>query len=176
MRLLTFGHGTLGEDALSALIRAAGIERVVDVRTTPKSRRHPWVWREAMQAWMPGRTGAAYEWAADLGGRRRPAPDSPNVALRHPNFRGYADYMRTSTFLNAFDALCNSLDDARTAIMCSETLWWRCHRRLISDAAVVLRGVDVLHLDARGKLRPHVLTAGVRQDGSLLRYDILEAA
>lgn len=176
MRLLTFGHGTLDEEELAALIRQSGVERVVDVRTTPKSRRHPWVWREAMQAWAPRRAGAAYEWAADLGGRRRPLRDSVNVALRHPNFRGYADYMRTEPFLRAFDALCSSLDDAVTAIMCSETLWWRCHRRLISDAAVVLRGVDVLHLDARGNLREHVLTSGVRQDGGLLCYDMMEAA
>ena len=176
MRLLTFGHGTLDEDALAALIRDAGIERVVDVRTTPKSRRHPWVWREKMEAWVPQRAHASYEWAAALGGRRRPATDSVNVALRHPNFRGYADYMRTSAFQDPFAALCASLNEASTAIMCSETLWWRCHRRLISDAAVVLRGIDVRHLDGRGHLRPHVLTGGVRQDGALLRYDMVEAA
>lgn len=176
MRLLTFGHGTLDEDALTSLIRRAGVQRVVDVRTTPKSRRHPWVWREALETWVPQRTGAAYEWASALGGRRRPAPDSLNTALRHPNFRGYADYMRTHPFLEAFAGLCDSLDDAVTAIMCSETLWWRCHRRLLSDAAVVLRDVEVLHLDARGNLRAHVLTPGVRQDGGLLRYDVMEAA
>lgn len=177
MRLLTFGHGTHSQEELAALIRGANLARVIDVRTTPKSRRHSWVWREEMELWVPRETGAAYAWNADLGGRRRPARQSLNVALRHQAFRGYADYMETPPFRDALHILVQSLDDEKpTAIMCSETLWWRCHRRLIADAVTLLHGIIVEHLDARGKLKPHVPTTGVRVEGDHLRYDVHVAA
>lgn len=177
MRLLTFGHGTQSQEELAALIRGANLARIIDVRTTPKSRRHPWVWREEMELWVPRETGAAYEWNADLGGRRRPSAQSHNIALRHPAFRSYADYMETPAFRDALHALVQSLDDKNAAaIMCSETLWWRCHRRLIADAVTLLHGITVEHLEARGKLKPHVPTAGVRVEGDHLRYDVDVAA
>lgn len=169
--LLTFGHGTASRDDLAALIAGAGIERVVDVRTVPKSRLHPHVWAERMAEWVPSEAGAAYEWRRDLGGFRKARPDSPNTALRNTSFRGYADYMETEPFRAALLALVGELDGARVAIMCSETLWWRCHRRLVSDAATLLYGVNVRHLLPSGKTQPHVLTQGVRRDGDILRYD-----
>ena len=172
-RLLTLGHGTAGEEDLARLIRGAGIERIVDVRKIPKSRRHPHVWREAMERWVPERTASAYRWEPALGGFRSIDRTSHNVALRNPSFRSYADYMETDTFARALDDVVADARNAHVAIVCSETLWWRCHRRLIADAATLLRGVSVEHLMHDGTVRPHVPTAGVRTtaDGTL-RYDV----
>jgi uncharacterized protein (DUF488 family) len=170
-RLLTFGHGTATADELVALLEGAGAERLVDVRTAPGSRRHPHVRREAMAGWLGG-AGIAYRWEPELGGFRRPDPGSVNTALRHPAFRGYADYMRTPPFWVALDRLLAEAATGSTMAMCSESLWWRCHRRLLADAAVLVRGAEVLHLDHRGRLEPHRPTEGVRRDGDLLAYDV----
>ena len=163
--LLTLGHGTAAVEELLALLEQAGARRLVDVRTAPGSRRHPHVRREAMAGWLAD-AGFAYRWEPELGGFRRPDPASVNTALRHPAFRGYADYMREPRFLLAEAAA------EPTVAMCSETLWWRCHRRLLADAAVLVRGAEVLHLDHRGRLEPHRPTDGVRRDGDLLAYDL----
>ena len=173
-QLLTLGHGTATEEELARLIRGAAIESLVDVRTVPKSRRHPQFWREAMERWVPERSGSAYRWEPALGGFRKSNRNSPNVALRHPSFRSYADYMETDTFALALHELLAQALASQVAIMCSETVWWRCHRRLISDAALLLHGVRVMHLMHDGKLRPHIPTAGVRTTAEgRLRYDVL---
>ena len=171
--LLTLGHGTATADELAAIIRNAAIESIVDVRSIPKSRRHPQFGREEMMRWIPASAGSAYRWEPALGGFRKASPTSPNVALRHPSFRAYADYMETAEFSGALRSLLAPAT-SRIAIMCSETLWWRCHRRLIADAAVLLHKVEVWHLMHDGALRPHIPTAGVRvtQTGQL-RYDVL---
>jgi len=173
-RLLTLGHGTAGEEELARLIRGAAIESLVDVRTVPKSRRHPQFWREEMERWVPERSGRAYRWEPALGGFRKVNPNSHNVALRHPSFRSYADYMETDAFVHALNDLLVQATRTQVAILCSETVWWRCHRRLISDAVLLLHGVPVQHLMHDGKLRPHIPTAGVRTtvEGKL-RYDVL---
>jgi uncharacterized protein (DUF488 family) len=124
-----------------------------------------------MAEWVPAQADAEYLWEADLGGFRRPIPTSHHTALRNPAFRGYADYMETERFLGALGRLVELLPTRVTAIMCSETLWWRCHRRLISDAAVLLHGIDVFHLTAKGRPAAHVLTDGVRRVDGILRYD-----
>ena len=170
-RLLTLGHGTATAEEVVALLDAAGVERLVDVRTAPGSRRHPQFRRETMAGWL-AEAGVAYRWEPELGGFRKPAPDSVNHVLGHPAFRGYADYMRTPPFWTALDRLLAEAATAPTAAMCSETLWWRCHRRLLSDAAVLVRGAEVLHLDHRGGQEPHRPTEGVRRDGDLLAYDL----
>jgi uncharacterized protein (DUF488 family) len=175
VELLTFGHGTAGADELASLVRGAAIERVVDVRTVPKSRLHAHVWSDRMAEWLPAQAGAAYEWVKDLGGFRKARPDSPNTALRNDSFRGYADYMETPPFRIALGRLIAELRDRRTAVMCSETLWWRCHRRLIADACVLLHGLTVRHLGHDGRLSPHVPTDGVRVEGDHLRYDVVTA-
>ena len=169
MTLFTIGHGTVDEATLVRRLSAAGVRHVVDVRRFPGSRRWPWFGAGAMAVWLP-QDGIGYEPALALGGRRTPRPDSPNVALRERGFRGYADYMETAEFRQAFDGLLVRANELPTAIMCSETLWWRCHRRLIADAAVLLAGEDVVHLvgDARAAHKP---TAGVRVDGDRLVYD-----
>jgi uncharacterized protein (DUF488 family) len=169
--LVTVGHGTLPAAGFAAVAAGAEVGRVVDVRSYPGSRRHPHFGRDAMSSWLPA-AGVAYDWAPDLGGRRRPLPASPHVALRHEAFRAYADHMGTPAFL---DALRGLLGDAaagpRTAVMCAESVWWRCHRRLLADAAALLDGADVLHLFHDGRLAPHRPTDGVRVDGDRLVYD-----
>jgi uncharacterized protein (DUF488 family) len=170
-RLLTLGHGTATAEEVVALLAGAGLERLVDVRTAPGSRRHPQFRRETMAGWL-AEAGVAYRWEPELGGFRKPGPDSVNHVLRHPAFRGYADYMRTPPFWAALDRLLAEAAAAPTAAMCSETLWWRCHRRLLSDAAVLVGGAEVRHLDHRGGQEPHRPTEGVRRDGDLLAYDL----
>ncbi len=160
-RLLTVGHGTLSSDQFASLVASAGIHLVVDVRSAPGSRRHPHFGRVAMERWMPA-AGVDYRWEPDLGGHRRPMEGSANTALRHPAFRGYADHMATAAFAGGLRRL---LDDALarpTAAMCAETLWWRCHRRLVADAAVLLFGAEVRHLGHDGRLSAHQLTEGAR--------------
>lgn len=171
-RIYTFGHGTAAADEIAALLRGAGIRSVVDVRSVPKSRAHPHVWAERMAQWVPDLSGATYEWRPELGGFRKTRPDSPNVALRHPSFRGYADYMQTPAFLEALQHLTAHAASQPTAILCSETLWWRCHRRLIADALVLLHGIDVQHIMHAGSLQPHRPTQGVRRlPSGVLQYD-----
>ena len=127
-----------------------------------------------MERWVPQLSGSVYSWQPALGGFRKRNPESSNVALRHPAFRAYADYMESGEFALALDDLLAVATDARTAIMCSETVWWRCHRRLISDAAMLLHDVDVRHLMHDRKLHPHVPTLGVRVAATgKLRYDVL---
>ena len=164
LRLLTVGHSTMSREEFAALLTGAGVDLVVDVRSAPGSRRHPQFGRVELEAWLPA-AGVGYRWEPDLGGFRRSSANSPNVALRHPSFRGYADYMATDRFTQALALV---LDDASyqvVTVMCAETLWWRCHRRLIADAAVLLFGVEVRHLGHDGRRSAHRLTEGVRGDG-----------
>lgn len=169
-RLLTVGHGTLAAEELSGLLVGVGVERLVDVRTAPGSRRHPHVSKAQMSEWAPA-AGIDYRWEPDLGGWRKALPDSPNTVLRHSGFRGYADHMATAAFATALDRLLADAADAVTAAMCSETLWWRCHRRLLADAAVLTRGAEVVHLGHDGRLTPHRVTEGARVDGGIVVYD-----
>ncbi len=164
------GHGTLSEERLGGLLSAAGVDLLVDVRRAPGSRRHPHFARAALEQWLPARD-IRYLWEPGLGGWRRAGADSPNRALRNDSFRGYADYMRTGTFWEALDAVLAGAALERSAVMCSESVYWRCHRRLISDAVVLARRGTVLHIGHDGRLTPHRLTDGVRADEGLLVYD-----
>ena len=168
--LYTLGHGTLDAEAFAAVLHEAGIAAVVDVRTVPKSRHNPQFVRETMAGWLR-QAGVAYDWKPELGGFRRPFRDSRNRALRHSSFRGYADYMSTEPFTSARDALLARAARERLAIVCSESLWWRCHRRLIADSAVLICGWNVEHLMHDGKPQPHRPTDGVRREGDELVYD-----
>ncbi|MFG3547375.1 DUF488 family protein [Streptomyces sp. NPDC047725] len=174
--LVTFGHGTAGRTALTELLRGAGVTSVVDVRTAPGSRRDPDLLRERLATWLP-EEGLAYRWEPDLGGFRTPAPDSPDVVWRNTSFRGYAGHTRTPQFVAAMDELLEQAARARTAVMCGEAVWWRCHRRLIADFAVLARDTPVGHLMHDGRLTPHSPTPGarLRADG-LLVYDDEDAA
>ena len=171
MPLITFGHGTASAERIVELLRSAGVTMLVDVRTAPGSRRNPHVARAELERWLPA-NGISYRWEKQLGGFRRPVPDSPDVAWQEPAFRGYAGHMRQPDFLNAMDELLAPAGAGQQAVMCSESLWWRCHRRLIADFAKIARGVPVRHLMHDGKLAPHRRSPGVRlrADG-LLVYD-----
>ncbi len=170
-RLLTVGHGTATAAQLTGLLVSAGVHLVVDVRSAPGSRRNPQFSRGEMESWLPA-AGIGYRWERRLGGFRRPAADSPNVALSHPSFRGYADYMGTEPFRDGLATVLGEASGQVTVIMCAETRWWRCHRRLVADAAVLLCGARVLHLDHDGRLSEHRLTGSVRLAGpSTLVYD-----
>lgn len=174
-RLLTVGHGTMSSDELAELLTGAGVELVVDVRSAPGSRRHPQFARVELESWLPA-AGLGYRWEQDLGGFRRSSPDSPNMALRHPSFRGYADYMATDYFRGALTHLLDEASHQHVAVMCAETLWWRCHRRLIADATTMLFDTETLHLGHDGRLKEHRLTEGVRLDGNgSLVYDAGQA-
>jgi uncharacterized protein (DUF488 family) len=167
---LTVGHGTLAAGDLVGLLAGAGVRRLVDVRAAPGSRRHPHFGRVEMSEWVPA-AGVAYRWEPDLGGWRKPTPDSANVVLRHPAFRGYADHMATPAFAAALDRLLEEAATGPTAAMCSESLWWRCHRRLLADAAVLLHGAEVVHLLHDDRLDAHRVTEGARVADATLVYD-----
>jgi len=169
--LHTVGHGTLTADAFTTIVDGAGLDRIVDVRSFPGSRRNPQFGREAMERWLPD-AGIGYVWMVDLGGRRRPVADSKHVALRHDSFRAYADHMETDEFLAGVEDLLSLVGDEAAAVMCSESVWWRCHRRLLADHLALVRGVEVLHLMHDGRLTPHPATDGVRLAGGALVYDV----
>jgi len=166
--LWTVGHGTVDGEGLAALLVTAGIAAVVDVRRYPGSRRDPTVAREALAVTLPAH-GLAYRWDERLGGRRTAPPGSPDVALRHPSFAGYAAHMRTPAFTDAVDELLAAT--VPTTVLCSESVWWRCHRRLIADHVVLVRGVPVTHLMHDGRHPAHRTTDGVRLAGGELVYD-----
>lgn len=170
--LLTFGHGTAGRTTLAGLLRGAGVAAVVDVRTAPGSRRNPDVSCQRLAQWLPEER-LAYRWEQRLGGWRKPPPDSPDTVWRNESFRGYAAHTRSPEFVAAMDVLMGQAAGERTAVMCSEAVWWRCHRRLIADFAVLALGAQVLHLMHDGRLTAHSPTPGVRLRGDgLIVYDV----
>lgn len=171
MTVRTVGHGTLPAETFAALLDDAHIGQVVDVRLFPGSRRNPQFGREEMERWVPA-AGVGYAWIRDLGGRRRPAAHSKHVALRHDAFRGYADYMETPAFLTGVEELLTLTDRELVAVMCSESVWWRCHRRLLADYLLLVRGIEVVHLMHDGRLTLHTPTKGVRVAGDALVYDL----
>jgi len=165
----TIGHGTLLQDEFVNLVRSATVTHVVDIRSHPSSRHNPQYSTAEMERWLPA-AGVDYSWMRSLGGRRRPVPESKHVALRHPSFRAYADYMETATFLAGVDELLTRGD--RQAVMCSESVWWRCHRRLLADHLVLVRDVEVVHIMHDGRMTPHPPTEGVRWVDDRLIYDV----
>jgi uncharacterized protein (DUF488 family) len=174
--LLTFGHSTAERERLVELLRTAGVTSVVDVRIGPGSRRNPDLARSRLEQWLP-EAGFAYRWEQALGGFRKTPPDSPDVIWRNASFRGYAAHTRDPDFVAAMDRLLDEASRTRTAVMCSEALWWRCHRRLIADFAAVARGAPVHHLMHNHAFVPHRPTPGVRlRPDGLLVYDDMRAA
>lgn len=166
----TVGHGTLSAEEFVALLQGAKIAAIADVRIVPRSRHNPQFGLENISRTLVT-AGIAYEHFKELGGWRRPAHDSPNVALRNVAFRGYADYMQTDEFARAVDALVVELAARPTAVMCSESLWWRCHRRLLADYLVLARGWRIYDLLHDGRLDEHRLTPGIRRTARGVQYD-----
>jgi uncharacterized protein (DUF488 family) len=169
----TIGHGARDIETFLDLLEGAGIRRLVDVRTAPGSRKHPHFGRDALITSVKER-GIAYEWwGRELGGWRRARPGSRHDAIRSPGFRGYADHMETEEFREARDRLIETSTDSPTAVMCAESLWWRCHRRMLADS-LVASGCDVVHVMDRGHLEPHRLSNTARVEGTTVIYDVPE--
>lgn len=152
------------------ILQPVGIDLVVDVRRYPGSRRHPHFGREAMEPWLADR-GVGYRWMVELGGRRSVREDSPNSALRNRQFRAYADHMASGEFGAAVDALLEVAEVSRAAVMCAESVWWRCHRRLLADHLVLVKGADVRHLLHDGRITEHPITSGARLGDRRVVYD-----
>ena len=151
--ITTVGHGTLAAEDFTELLQRAGIERLVDVRRFPGSRKFPWFGEAQMASWLPD-AGVDYLRIEELGGRRRPREESPNTAWRTAQFAAYADHMATEEFAHGVRLLLERADRP-AAVMCSESLWWRCHRRLVADHLVLVEGVAVEHLFHDGRRAEH---------------------
>jgi uncharacterized protein (DUF488 family) len=166
----TVGHGTLEASAFADLVAGAAVELVADVRRYPGSRRYPHFASAEMALWLDS-SGLVYRWLPALGGRRRPSADSANVALRNPQFRAYADHMATGEFTAGVHELLEIAAERAVAVMYAETVWWRCHRRLLADHLVLVEGRTVEHLFPGGRLAPHPITPGARLAGDHVAYD-----
>jgi uncharacterized protein (DUF488 family) len=166
--LYTIGHSTRTLDELVSALRAQGIETLVDIRAFPMSRRLPHFNRESLEHSLPEQ-GVRYRWMKALGGYRKATRhDSPHTALRNASFRNYADYTLTPEFEEAASELLQIAAASRTAYMCAERVYFRCHRMIVSDW-LLAHGHDVLHIDAEGPVRPHKLSADGRViDGQLI--------
>jgi uncharacterized protein (DUF488 family) len=168
--LLTVGHGPEDRNRLGTRLSAAGVTSLVDVRRFPGSRNNPDVGREALERWLPA-AGIAYRWEERLGGRRRLPPGEPvedgwwTVA----QFAAYAAHTRTAEFATALAEVLAEAENSTVAVMCSESVWWRCHRRLVADVAVLARGVPVTHLMPDGRLTAHRTSEGavLGEDGAV---------
>jgi len=159
--LFTIGHSTRSLDDLIDALQAHSIQTLVDIRSLPMSRRLPHFNRESLEKTLPA-AQIQYVWMKDLGGRRkRVVQDSPNVALRNESFRNYADYMVTPEFERAASDLIKLGEQSRTAYMCAERVYFRCHRMLVSDW-LVAHGHEVLHIDDAKPPTPHKVMPEVR--------------
>ena len=174
--VFTIGHGTRSAPDLMEALSSAGITKLIDVRRHPGSRRHPQFARDALEQSLPGQ-GIQYEWWGEaLGGRRSSAETTRHPGWRNASFRAYADHMDTNEFRAALTDLEVIAGDEIAAIMCAETLWWKCHRRLIADA-LVLRGTRVTHIVSAEEHQEHKLHPAVRQDeDGWPVYDVGETA
>ncbi|MFY9845424.1 MAG: DUF488 domain-containing protein [Terriglobales bacterium] len=167
--LYTIGHSTRTLDELVSVLQSHGIETLVDIRAFPMSRRLPHFNREALEQSLTER-GIRYVWMKALGGyRKATAKDSPHTALRNASFRNYADYTLTPEFELAAAELLELARGSRTAYMCAERVYFRCHRMIVSDW-LVAHGHDVLHIDAEGPARPHKLLPEARVINGRLIY------
>jgi uncharacterized protein (DUF488 family) len=166
--IYTIGHSTRTLDAFVELLHAHQISQLADVRTVPKSRRHPHFAGEALARTLP-EAGIAYRHVAALGGLRKPRKDSRNTAWRHDSFRGYADHMETPAFQRALDDVMAWSGVQPTVVMCAEAVWWQCHRQLIADA-LVARAVEVRHIMSAGSAPLHTLTAFARVHDGRVSY------
>ena len=165
----TVGHSTRSMEELVKILHAFDVEAIADVRRFPGSRRLPQYTNPALEDAL-ARRGIGYQWFPGLGGRRRPLPDTTtNTAWRNVSFRGYADHLATEEFAETLMTLVNMACGLRTAMMCSESLWWRCHRSLIADALTVL-GVPVVHSLGPGKSVTHPMTSPARIVNGRLTY------
>jgi uncharacterized protein (DUF488 family) len=166
--VFTVGHSTRGIESFISLLRVYGIERLVDIRTMPRSRHNPQFNGDVLGETLRG--GAIdYLSCQALGGLRRPRKDSPNAGWRNQSFRGYADYMQTAEFEDGLKALINLSRRKRTAIMCAEAVPWRCHRSLVGDALLV-RGIPVVDILSESDFSLHKLTPFAKVEATAITY------
>jgi uncharacterized protein (DUF488 family) len=168
LKLWTIGHSNRPLEAFIDALAAHRIEAVADVRRFPGSRRLPEFAAAPLECALDAH-GIAYHWIPALGGRRRPHPESANVGWRNPGFRGYADHLATAEFAAGLFELLLAARGLRTAVMCAEALWWRCHRRLIADVLVSL-GAEVVHIRDAGAPQAHGLAPPARLVNGRLSY------
>lgn len=168
LTIFTIGHSTRSIDAFVRLLRAHGVERVVDVRTIPRSRHNPQFNRDRLSPSLR-RAKIHYRHMPGLGGLRHPRPDSTNTAWRNASFRGYADYMQTSEFEASLARCIDLAKQERVVLMCAESVPWRCHRSLIADA-LVARGITACEITSGIRARPHTLTPWARVKGTHVAY------
>lgn len=166
--IYTIGHSTHQIDRFVELLWRHRIGAVADVRMHPGSKRLPQFNRDELDEALAAEA-IRYEHLKELGGRRVPRPDTPNHGWENEAFQGYADHMESGEFESGLARLGTLADERSTAVMCAEALWWRCHRRLISDA-VLVRGWHVHHIGADGRLTEHRLTPFAVRDGTRLTY------
>ena len=166
--LWTVGHSTRPLPDFLRLLASYRIEVVADVRRFPGSRSQP-QYQQATLRTALGSAGMDYLALPELGGRRRPAPDTANTGWRHPAFRGYADHLAGEEFAGGLFELLMVARGLRTAVMCAEILWWRCHRRMIADVVVSL-GARVIHILDAETARPHSLMMPARVVRGVLTY------
>jgi uncharacterized protein (DUF488 family) len=166
--LLTIGHSTRTFEELAELLHEHQVEVLFDVRTLPRSRRHPHFDRERLERSLPGE-GIEYRHLAALGGLRKPVPESANQAWRNEGFRGFADHMQTQAFQAGLQEVLEVTSQRRVALMCAEAVPWRCHRMLISDA-LVARGTEVQHILGPKQARAHRLTPSAHVTGGRVTY------
>ena len=164
----TVGHSTRSIEDFVALLRAHGVERLVDVRRYPGSRRFPHFGRDALAARLAD-AGIEYVHEPALGGRRKPDEGSRNTWWRNAQFRAYADYLATDEFEEGLRTVTDGADDEPTVLMCAEAVHWRCHRQLVSDV-LVARGHEVRHITSESKADLHVLNEHARVEGGTLVY------
>lgn len=162
----TIGHSTRSLEEFLGLLAEYRIEAIADVRRFPGSRRHPYFARDALAETLPVH-GVVYRWLPQLGGRRKVQPESPNHAWRNASFRAYADHLASAEFAEGMHELLTLAAEKRTALMCAEAVWWRCHRSLIADV-LKLRGIEVIHIidAAHSTLHPYTSPARI-VDGQL---------
>ncbi len=166
--IFTIGHSTRPLEQFIELLQAHGVTLVADVRTVPRSRHNPQFNRDTLPGALAS-AGIGYRHLPALGGLRRTSPESPNTGWRNASFRGFADYMQTPEFAAGLDELLTLAVQARVAIMCAETVPWRCHRSLIADALVV-RGIPVEHIIGPGRTQAHQLTPFAHVEGIQITY------
>ena len=164
----TIGHSTRSIEEFVTLLHSFEIIQLVDIRSYPGSRRYPHFNKENLEKAMPA-NDILYFTIPELGGRRKPNPDSHNTALRHPAFRAYADYMETEDFLRGIDLLTRLAQQSRTCIMCSEAVWWRCHRSLVSDYLKSI-GWKVIHIMGIHQSKEHSYTSAAHIIDGKLSY------
>jgi len=166
--IYTVGHSTRSADAFLELLRAHQIRQLADVRTVPRSRRHPHFSKDALDPFLRLHD-IDYRHFPELGGFRPPRPDSTNTAWQNPGFRGYADYMQTQGFRDGVESLLRFAEPGRTVVMCAEAAWWRCHRRLLADALAV-RGTPVFHILSSSLPKLHEVSEFARIEEGLVTY------